>query len=219
MVPFAFGLAWVGYSGVFWGYCLVTGRNVSLGQIISPFNYIKDLPAAGSAGNTSIFPNGSAADAANVTTGTPTAGTTAGTTTTTSPAGIANGKAVSAVAAAFGWGKGSQYNALSHIIAAESGGNPLIANPSSGAFGIAQALGHGTACSEAKNVTYQIAGGKTVTGTVNEYGPEYGLTCAQAKAANAGNITDQLKWMLGYIKARYGTPEAAWAYHQKNDSY
>jgi len=99
----------------------------------------------------------------------------------------------------FGWAA-SEFIPLNKLWGTyESGWNPHARNPSSGAFGIAQALGHGTSCSAAPDGT-------------NEYGPEYGLTCAEARAANSGSIRWQIEWGLGYIKARYGSPTAALAH-------
>jgi hypothetical protein len=54
-----------------------------------------------------------------------------------SPAVVA---AVRAVAAQFGWGSGSQWNALSSLIQHESGWNPNAANPTSSARGLFQKL-------------------------------------------------------------------------------
>lgn len=47
---------------------------------------------------------------------------------------------VQGVAALYGWGKGAQWNALSHLIQGESGWNPLAQNPTSTAFGLFQFL-------------------------------------------------------------------------------
>ena len=80
----------------------------------------------------------------------------------------------------------------------ESGWNPLANNSSSGAFGIAQALGHG------------VPGGAAPNGR-NEYGG-YGLTTAEARAANEGNPVYQIMWGLNYIRETYGSPSAAWAH-------
>lgn len=83
----------------------------------------------------------------------------------------------------------------------ESGWSPAARNKSSGAYGIAQALGHGQADTAAPDGT-------------NEYGAEYGLTAAQAQQANAGSTTFQIMWGLGYIQALYGSPANAWAHEQ-----
>jgi len=86
----------------------------------------------------------------------------------------------------------------------ESGWNQNATNPSSGAYGIAQALGHGTAGS---------------AGSHDEYGASYGLTTAEAVAANNGNASDQILWGIGYIGATYGSPSAAWAHETANGWY
>jgi hypothetical protein len=102
---------------------------------------------------------------------------------------------------AHGWP--GQFAAFSSIVDAESSWNPSALNPS-GAYGIAQALGHGTA---------QTAGSVT-----NQYG-NYGTSDATCQAANSGSGTAQIEWMCNYIAAVYGSPDAAWAYHQANGSY
>jgi resuscitation-promoting factor RpfB len=109
-----------------------------------------------------------------------------------------------AAAAVYGW-IGPQWTALNNIEMGEAGWNNLAQNPSSGAFGIAQALGHGTAGTAGKYG--------------NNYGANYTLTTSQAIAANNGSAGPQIQWMLAYIKAAYGTPEAAWAFHQANGYY
>lgn len=98
--------------------------------------------------------------------------------------------------AKFGWAA-TEMTALNTLWGTdESGWSATARNPSSGAFGIAQALGHGTSCSAAPD-------------GINEYGPQYGLTCAEAQQANAGSVRWQIEWGLGYIKSRYGSPSAA----------
>jgi hypothetical protein len=100
----------------------------------------------------------------------------------------------------FGWAAG-QLAPLISLWDRESGWSAKAKNPSSGAFGIAQALGHGQADTAAADGT-------------NEYGAEYGLTAAEAQQANAGSTTWQIRWGLGYIQAVYGSPAAAWAHEQ-----
>jgi hypothetical protein len=97
----------------------------------------------------------------------------------------------------YGWAA-SELAPLITLWTGESGWNPNARNSSSGAYGIAQALGHGTSCSAAPNGT-------------NEYGPTYGLSCSQAQQANAGSALWQIRWGMGYIKATYGSPSAALA--------
>lgn len=107
-------------------------------------------------------------------------------------------------AAKFGW-TGAQWTALANVEMAEAGFSTTARNPQSGALGMAQALGHGQ--------------GSATAGTLgNEYGG-YGLTTAQAKAANSGDAAAQALWMCNYIRATYGTPEAAWAHEQSHHWY
>lgn len=107
-------------------------------------------------------------------------------------------------AAQHGW-TGAQWQALANVEMAEAGFNPNATNPSSGAYGLAQALGHGQ--------------GAATQGTVtNEYGG-FGLSSAEAKAANSGDAGAQAVWMCNYIAATYGTPEAAWAHEQAHHWY
>jgi hypothetical protein len=101
-----------------------------------------------------------------------------------------------------GWA--GQFGAFNNIVMAESGWNPQAYNPS-GAWGVAQALGHGTPATDAGNGH-------------NEYG-NYGTSDAVCKAANGGNGSAQIQWMMNYIASRYGSPNAAWAYHLANNSY
>jgi hypothetical protein len=116
----------------------------------------------------------------------------------------ANQAVAMAAAALYGW-TGSQWTALNNVELAEAGWNSLALNAGSGAFGIAQALGHGTAGT----------GGKYG----NQYGANYGLSTSEAIAANNGSAGPQIKWMLGYIKSRWGSPEAAWANEQSAHWY
>jgi hypothetical protein len=107
-------------------------------------------------------------------------------------------------AAQFGWGSGAQWQALQNVEMAEAGFNPQIKNSSSGALGLAQALGHGNA---------------NTAGTLgNEYGG-YGLSDAQARAANSGDAGAQSLWMCNYIATTYGNPENAWAHEQSAGWY
>lgn len=109
-----------------------------------------------------------------------------------------------ATAASFGW-TGAQWNDLDWLERAEAGYDTTARNPSSGAYGMAQSLGH------------PFSGGPAPNG-VNEYGGE-GLTPAQSRAASMGSAPEQALWMCRYIKDRYGTPSAAKAYHLANNSY
>lgn len=114
-------------------------------------------------------------------------------------------QALQQAATSMGWGSGAQWQALQNVEMAEAGFNPNATNPASGAYGLAQALGHGQ--------------GTATQGTVaNEYGG-YGLTDAQAKAANSGDAAAQALWMVNYIAATYGNPENAWAHEQSQGNY
>lgn len=87
------------------------------------------------------------------------------------------------MAKALGW-TGQQWNALYNLWERESGWSNTAENATSGAYGIAQALGHGP---------------------TNQY---------PAGPANppTSSATAQIAWGLMYIKQRYGTPVAAWAH-------
>jgi hypothetical protein len=101
-----------------------------------------------------------------------------------------------------GWN--SQQVACWHqLIAMESNG-PTDTNPSSGAFGWAQALGHGTSA--------------TAGCGRNEYGG-FGLSAAQAQKANCGSAPEQLLWMANYIEVTYRTPCAAVQFHLSHNWY
>jgi len=120
-------------------------------------------------------------------------------------AGAAANRALGRVlAAAYGW-TGQDWTALDYGWGTlESSWNNDATNPSSGAFGIAQAYGHGTP---------QTQGTIPVNGSVrNEYGPIganwLGMSAGQMVSANNGNAYAQIIWGLAYIKATYGHPSA-----------
>lgn len=77
-----------------------------------------------------------------------------------------------------GWG--SQWPQFNALEMREAGWNPSAANPSSGAYGLPQALPPGK--------------------------------MASAGADWRTNPVTQLRWMMGYIGARYGSPAGAWAH-------
>ena len=104
---------------------------------------------------------------------------------------------------AHGWGLGRQWADWIWIEMHEAGWNPDARNPSSGAYGIAQALGHGTAATRAANGE-------------NNYG-NYRTPDAVCRAANSGNGYAQVVWMGNYIAIVYGSPSNARA--QYNRSY
>jgi hypothetical protein len=85
-----------------------------------------------------------------------------------------------------GWGAG-QFSCLKSLWDRESRWNYRAANPSSGAYGIAQALP--------------------------------GRKMAAAGADWRTNPVTQMKWGLGYIAGRYGTPCGAWWHSQATGWY
>ena len=91
----------------------------------------------------------------------------------------------------YGWGTGQQWNCLDWLWTQESGWSNTAENPKSGAYGIAQALGHGP---------------------TNQY---------PAGPANPpqSDPSAQIRWGLGYIAATYQTPCAAWAHEQADNWY
>jgi len=101
-----------------------------------------------------------------------------------------------------GWS--GQWDSFDAIEMQEAGWSPTVKNSSSGALGIAQALGHGTS---------------STSGSLgNEYGG-YGLSRDEAIQANSGNGYMQLKWMMNYIASRYGSPNAAETFHLAHGWY
>lgn len=98
----------------------------------------------------------------------------------------------------------TQWAAFSGVVGDESNWNPNARNPS-GAYGIAQALGHGNANTAAPDGT-------------NEYGG-YGTPDAICRLANEGHGDAQLVWMCNYIAQAYGDPNAALASEQTRGFY
>lgn len=114
----------------------------------------------------------------------------------TVPAGYGSAQqALQSAAKAYGWDTGTQWQALQSLELGEGGFNPQAVNSDSGAYGLAQALGHGDA--------------NTAGTAANEYGG-FGLTDAQARAANSGDAGAQALWMANYIAATYGDPASAY---------
>ncbi|TNY35439.1 lytic transglycosylase domain-containing protein [Thermomonospora catenispora] len=83
----------------------------------------------------------------------------------------------------FGFDPDTQFGCLVKLWDKESGWRTTAQNPTSGAYGIPQALP--------------------------------GSKMASAGADWRTNPRTQIKWGLGYIKDRYGTPCAAWAHSQR----
>jgi hypothetical protein len=151
----------------------------------------------------------STATVTNPITGTPT--TTSSDTSGSSGSGGSIVSSTSAMAAMqqtateFGWGSGAEWTALNAIEMQEAGYDPTAENPTSHAYGLAQSLGH------------PYSGGPASNG-INEYGGN-GLTASQSEQASLGQPAPQALWMMNYIKARYGDPIAAEAFHLKNNYY
>jgi hypothetical protein len=102
------------------------------------------------------------------------------------------------------WSSGAEWSSWNALAMSESGWSSTIANPTSGALGIAQALGHG------------VAGGGGSLG--NQYGG-WGLSLAADRAANSGVPQPQIAWMANYIRSSYGDPIGAWNFHMAHGSY
>jgi len=81
----------------------------------------------------------------------------------------------------------TEYRCLHALWMRESRWNPFAENPSSGAYGIPQALP--------------------------------GSKMASAGADWATNPETQIRWGLGYIDARYGSPCAAWEHSEEHNWY
>lgn len=103
----------------------------------------------------------------------------------------------------FGWGP-LQWGALKDLWTGESGWSSTAWNRS-GAYGVAQALGHG----KGFGAVGPRSIGSNKPGMNEAYGTQYGLTPAQARAANAGSAQPQILWGEGYIKQRYNDPQTA----------
>jgi resuscitation-promoting factor RpfB len=115
----------------------------------------------------------------------------------------------SMAASGYDW-TGSQETCLDELWERESGWQDDIANPRSGAFGIAQALGHGLpAAGVVDSVVYYPGGGSASDVTVDEY---------PSAAANGGSAQAQIDWGLAYIKGTYGSPCGAWD-HEEADAW
>lgn len=115
---------------------------------------------------------------------------------TSGAAGLPSGTAAKnqvigrALAAPYGWSVGTEWNDLVYLWNKESGWNNLAENPSSGAYGIAQAL------------------------PPSKYPP-----AAQKPPVGSSDAAAQIAWGLAYIKGRYGSPSVAWAHEVANDWY
>jgi hypothetical protein len=113
-------------------------------------------------------------------------------------------------AAGYGW-TGTERDCLYDLWERESGWQNDVQNAQSGAFGIAQALGHGNSGASAVDAEVSYPDGSTASDvTVDEY-PSY--------AANAGNAEAQIEWGLTYISGTYGDPCTAWDHEEADGWY
>jgi hypothetical protein len=115
---------------------------------------------------------------------------------------------------------------------AGTGSGPVAAaggNPSGGSDAANQALGRLMAAAKgwtgaqwtalnnivmaesgwSDTVTNPGSGAAGIAQNISGFGPGY----------ESGNAPQQIAWLLSYIKSRYGTPEAAWAFHLANGWY
>lgn len=86
------------------------------------------------------------------------------------------------LATPYGWSSGPEWDALVKLWTRESGWSNTADNPSSHAYGIAQAL---------PSTKYPIAGRPPSEG-------------------GSSSASSQISWGLQYIKGRYGSPTVAW---------
>lgn len=114
-----------------------------------------------------------------------------------STAGMASGTAASnqaiakVLAAPYGWSTGTEWTDLVNLWNQESGWSNTAQNPSSGAYGIPQALPYTKM-------------------------PKAAWPPADGGSASASS---QISWGLSYIKSTYGSPEAAWAHEEADGWY
>lgn len=106
--------------------------------------------------------------------------------------GVSGNQAIAkSLAASYGWDNGSEWTALVELWRRESSWNNHALNPSSGAYGIPQALPH--------------------TKMPKAAWPE--------SAGGTSDASTQITWGLNYIKGRYGRPSVAVAFHDANNWY
>lgn len=90
----------------------------------------------------------------------------------------------------YGW-EGSEWTALQSLWNRESGWSNTAKNPSSGAYGIAQALPY----------------------------TKMPKAAWPSSAGGTSDATTQIEWGLAYISGRYGKPSVAWAHELANSWY
>ena len=108
------------------------------------------------------------------------------------PANVSGNTALARLlAATYGWGTGSEWNALYNLWTRESGFNNRAQNPSSGAYGIPQALPY----------------------------TKMPRAAWPPSAGGSASASAQINWGLAYIRERYGRPTAAWAHENSAGWY
>lgn len=95
------------------------------------------------------------------------------------------------MAASYGWATGQNWSDLVSLWNQESSWNNKASNPSSGAYGIPQALPY----TKMPKAAWPVSAG------------------------GSSNASAQIAWGLSYIKSRYGSPVQAWAHEVANDWY
>jgi hypothetical protein len=103
------------------------------------------------------------------------------------------------LAAGYGW-TGQQDTCLDELWTRESGWSATAINPSSGAYGVAQALGHVLGVSVAQNRQGY------------NYPPPY--TAGNPAPWGDSDAAAQISWGLQYIQGAYGSPCGAWAHEE-----
>lgn len=132
---------------------------------------------------------------------TDTSGSTTGDTGASSAGASSNQALAKSIATSMGltsWTTGTTWDDWVSLWNQESGWSNTADNATSGAYGIAQALGHGTDGAPYPS-EYESANP-----------PAYGGT---------SNATAQIEWGISYIQSTYGSPVMAWAHEQANDWY
>jgi hypothetical protein len=129
-----------------------------------------------------------------------------------SGASAASNEALGALLAAKNGWTGQQVTCLDELWTRESGWQADAKNPQSGAYGIAQALGHlageDQGAPTAQDLALNVAGDNYPAANAAGNPPPYGNSDPAA----------QITWGLGYIASAYGTPCAAWT-HETNDGF
>lgn len=201
MIAVGMFLLFMSYGMCYWGYTLLRGYNLGFKQLFSPTSYYTGKWPPALAGNIVIIPDGTSASAISAAT----AGTaaTAGNTTSSGASGTvsagnaAAGAGVSTAAAKFSWGSGAEWACIQTLLAHESGGNPNAYNAGATCGGGSHAYGAFQSCSH---------GGCGGSSCGHDEYCGYGLSVAQTKLANCGNLYYQAIWGMNYIKATYGSP-------------